>query len=292
MPEYQNLSLLHESLEHIPNPHICLLQAGWEKCKPGYSYTNYRDMYLVHIIKNGKGVLQIDNKQYHLEEKHMFLIRPNQLAIYSSDADDPWEYYYFAFNGGYAPDLIERTVFRKNRFIYKAANCDLIDRIIEATYALRDAEVPDFTGLEHLFKFLPLLCDKSKKTGQEENLYLQYIIPIQQYIEQHYSEQIQTSELAKRYNIDRSYFYRLFKKFTGLSPEKYIISLRMQRAKLLISATDLPLTTISTYVGYENYPPFFSMFKKIIGVSPNEYRKIMHNTKGTHNNGLFESQLP
>lgn len=221
----------------------------------------------------------------------MFLIRPNQLAIYTADQDEPWEYYYFAFNGAFSSELIESSVFRKNRFIQKSSDKELIDKIIEATHAIREAKKPDLTGLEYLFKFLPLISHNEKKTGRRESLYLKYVAPIEQYIEQHYSEQIQTTELARMFNIDRTYFYKLFKEHTGLSPEKYIVSLRMHRAKLLISATNLPMTTICKLVGYENYPPFFSMFKKTVGVSPNKYRELVQNAPRTYNNGLFESTI-
>lgn len=291
MLEQHRPKLLHESLEHMPNPHICLLQVGWEKCRPGYSYTNFRDMYLIHIVKSGKGTLQINNNQYPIEQNNMFLIRPNQLAIYTADQDDPWEYYYFAFNGAFSTELIESSVFRKNRFIQKSSDKELINIIIEATHVIREAKKPDLTGLEYLFKFLPLISHNETKTGRRENLYLKYIVPIEQYIEQHYSEQIQTAELARIFNIDRTYFYKLFKEHTGLSPEKYIILLRMHRAKLLISATELPMSTISRLVGYENYPPFFSMFRKTVGISPHQYREQTKNAPKTYNNGLFESTL-
>ena len=291
MLEQHRPKLLHESLEHMPNPHICLLQVGWEKCRPGYSYTNFRDMYLIHIVKSGKGTLQINNNQYPIEQNNMFLIRPNQLAIYTADQDDPWEYYYFAFNGAFSTELIESSVFRKNRFIQKSSDKELIDKIIEATHAIREAKRPDLTGLEYLFKFLPLISHNVNKTGRRENLYLKYVVPIEQYIELHYSEPIQTADLARMFNIDRTYFYKLFKEHTGLSPEKYIVSLRIHRAKLLVSSTELPMTTICRLVGYENYPPFFSMFKKIVGISPNQYREQTQNAPKTYNNGLFESTL-
>lgn len=290
MPKETNLTWLHESLEHLANPHICLLQAGWEQCKPGYSYTNYRDMYLIHFIKSGSGTLQIGNQTFSLGANDIFLIRPNQLAIYTSDLTDPWEYYYFAFNGAFAPVIVERTVFKKGQFIHKADDSTLCDLIFNAAVDLQQADIPDLAGLEHLFKFLPLLCDKQPQTRQDQRIYLEYIVPIQQYIEQHYSEPLQTAYLAQHFNINRSYFYRIFKKFTGLSPENYIISLRIQRAKMLIADTDLPLTTISGYVGYENYPPFFSMFKKVVGMSPNEYRQKQQRTSATLNNGIVEEK--
>lgn len=118
MVSKDSLQFLHNSLEHLPNKYICLLQVGREKCMPGYQYTNYRDFYLIHFIKSGRGTLSINNQTYVLNSNDAFLIRPNQIAFYTADKEFPWEYYYFAFNGLMAPELIEHTYFKNNGLIH------------------------------------------------------------------------------------------------------------------------------------------------------------------------------
>lgn len=73
---------------------------------------------MIHFIKSGRGTLSINNQTYVLNSNDAFLIRPNQIAVDTADKEFPWEYYYFAFNGLMAPELIERTYFKNNGLIH------------------------------------------------------------------------------------------------------------------------------------------------------------------------------
>ena len=67
------------------------------------------------------------------------------------------------------------------------------------------------------------------------------------------------------------YFRKLFKAEFGISPQKYIIKLRMQNALGLISTGYYSLKEVAEMSGYHDYKYFSVEFKKMIGVSPSEY---------------------
>lgn len=100
----------HNSLEHLQNTHIYLAQIGWEICAPNHFCNGFRDMHLIHIIKNGKGTFNINGKKYNLGPNDIFYMPPNSLTAYCSDEQEPWEYYYFAFNGSYATEIIQKSI--------------------------------------------------------------------------------------------------------------------------------------------------------------------------------------
>lgn len=78
-------------------------------------------------------------------------------------------------------------------------------------------------------------------------------------------------ELAERSFMSEVYFRRLFKNEYGVSPQKYIINLRMQNAVGLISTGYYSLKEVAFMSGYSDYKYFSVEFKKNIGVSPSEY---------------------
>ena len=78
-------------------------------------------------------------------------------------------------------------------------------------------------------------------------------------------------EIAAKSFVSQVYFRRLFKKEYGVSPQKYIIRLRMQYAKELISAGYYSLKEIAFLCGYTDYKYFSCEFRKYAGVSPSEY---------------------
>ncbi len=78
-------------------------------------------------------------------------------------------------------------------------------------------------------------------------------------------------EIANRSFMSEVYFRRLFKAEYGISPQKYIINLRIQNAVGLISTGYYSLKEVAYMSGYTDYKYFSVEFKKIIGVSPSEY---------------------
>ena len=78
-------------------------------------------------------------------------------------------------------------------------------------------------------------------------------------------------EIADKSFMSEVYFRKLFKEEYGISPQKYIINLRIQNAVGLISAGYYSLKEVAYMSGYNDYKYFSVEFKKNIGVSPSEY---------------------
>lgn len=98
------------------------------------------------------------------------------------------------------------------------------------------------------------------------------IQPSLDYINENYtSPQLTIKEIADRSFISEVYFRRLFKEELGMSPQKYIIKLRLQRAVFLMSTGYYSLKEIALMSGYEDYKYFSSEFKREKGVSPSKY---------------------
>ena len=68
-------------------------------------------------------------------------------------------------------------------------------------------------------------------------------------------------------------FQRIFKEATGMSPNNYLLEMRIQRASKLLTETDTAIYNISEQVGISDWFYFSKAFKKKFGVSPLNYRK-------------------
>ena len=287
----RNLVMLNNSLEHIPNPHICLLQAGWEKCRPGYSYTNYRDLFLVHFVHSGKGTLSIHGNIYDLKENDVFLIRPEERATYTASMTDPWHYYFFAFNGAMAPELVQRTAFRNHNSCLSMQDGKLADLILEAALGMENAKAVDLYGLEHLFKFFSLIVDYSDFHGVHVSPSQQYVTKAQHFIHLQYAQPLRVAEIAQRLNINRSHFYRIFRECTGISPEEYIVDYRIQQAKRLLSETQIPIGDIAQSVGFSSYSTFYTLFTRMNACTPSTYRQNLKYANISESSGIAQSSF-
>ena len=101
-------------LSAVEKNHINLLQVGWDRCAPRYTYTNFRDMYIIHFVKSGHGVFETNGKKYYINPNDAYIVRPNTLAVQTADEKDPWEFCFFAFNGDLAEYYVEKTAFKDN----------------------------------------------------------------------------------------------------------------------------------------------------------------------------------
>ena len=69
---------------------LCLSYCGWEYCDPGHRYgPNMRTTYVLHIIRSGRGTLEIHNQKYVLTAGDAFLLSPNMEAWYEETGRIP-----------------------------------------------------------------------------------------------------------------------------------------------------------------------------------------------------------
>lgn len=68
-----------------------------------------------------------------------------------------------------------------------------------------------------------------------------------------------------------------YKEQTGMYPSEYLLLLRMEKAKELLSETDMSIQDIGTTVGYYDSSSFIRRFKQHMGVTPAKYRTLMKN---------------
>jgi transcriptional regulator GlxA family with amidase domain len=84
---------------------------------------------------------------------------------------------------------------------------------------------------------------------------------------------ISLTDLGTAVNLSNGHFSRLFKAETGLSPIEYLIRLRMEKARHLLTTSLLSVKEIMALAGYGNRSPFIQHFSRYYGPAPSEYRK-------------------
>jgi len=92
------------------------------------------------------------------------------------------------------------------------------------------------------------------------------------YIDSRLSQEISLDQVAAMIGLTPTYFSALFKKMTNETFVQYRINRRMEKAKELLAVPHIRIVDVAVLVGYEDYPHFTKTFKKIVGISPSEYR--------------------
>lgn len=133
----------------------------------------------------------------------------------------------------------------------------------------------ELLDISYACEFLEDVIDNMLTAEQEEKAgdsVQQIVWQAVDYIQKHYFEPLTLSTLAEKFNVESTYFSRMFRKETGENIMQYIAKMRIENAKEYMRRGNMNLTEIAFVVGYDDYTYFNKVFRKVEGISPREYR--------------------
>ncbi|MBB3114526.1 AraC-like DNA-binding protein [Paenibacillus phyllosphaerae] len=99
-----------------------------------------------------------------------------------------------------------------------------------------------------------------------------YVRAAIQYIHQNYDRDIQAKDIAAHVNLHPVYLQRIFRPSMQQTMAEYLAVVRIEKAKMLLGRTDIPIAEIADYVGLNSRQYFSALFKRLTGVTPAAYR--------------------
>lgn len=92
------------------------------------------------------------------------------------------------------------------------------------------------------------------------------------FIADNYESDLSLAELARVGGMSTFHFAREFKRTTGTTPHQYLIKFRIERAKALLTESEIPLVEVSSRAGFSHQSHFTRLFRKLTGTTPQSYR--------------------
>ncbi|MGN1192734.1 MAG: response regulator [Dorea sp.] len=116
----------------------------------------------------------------------------------------------------------------------------------------------------------------SVKEEKEEDVHMSFIRrSIEEYIKNHYMEDLSMHDLAEKMNYSEPYFCKLFKQCFHVNFTAYLAEYRVEIAKSLLTDSFLNIKEVGREVGYADSNYFSRVFKRSVGCNPSEYREQM-----------------
>ena len=106
-----------------------------------------------------------------------------------------------------------------------------------------------------------------------------YIRRAQEYLEENFDSDITILQIAKEVNLSEGYLQRLYKKEKGISIMDRVLQLRVEKAKLLLENSTLPVIDVGVAAGFNSRQHFSATFTKLVGCSPAAWRKSRGNVQ-------------
>lgn len=224
-------------------------------------------IYTWHFVLSGSGSLEIYGKKYKICAGEMFFIPPDQKMRYYPDKNNPWEYVWFTFSGDQITQYSAISGFSELSPVKKIENFEKIKYILKNLLeTLISNECGHFKTLSAFFEILEFCNENSNLTG---------IKLVKKTIDENFaSTSLSVEQLCRDVNISHAHLLRLFKEKYGTTPIKYIINKRIGLACELLKTTDLSVGSVAFSCGFADEIHFMKSFKKLVGQSALNYKKL------------------
>lgn len=259
------------------------------------------------LISHGKGIVRIREKEYHASKGDLFLIKPGLVHGFIADREAPFEmlvthfdFFYerernfwphkkYHLEEGEAPDHIpdqelirDVPVFDRNMIFpdyIRLQNYISVEVLMKKLIDLNGSLMPgkELMAKSCFFELLYVVYTEAVR-GRDGSGQLEEFEKIKKAfscMNERFMENLKIGQLASLCNLSTNYFSALFKKQTTYSPKEYIIRLRIEKAKALLTESALAVNEISEQVGFHDLHYFSFYFKKYEGISPSQYRSMV-----------------
>ena len=225
-----------------------------------------RNVYLLHIVT--KGVCRFCD--FDAPAGSAFLISKNKLHSFSVEPE--YEHYWFGFDGDGVATLFRQYGIQPNSHqLFQVRNFDFLLSILKN--AMMHAENQVCAALSAFSAVIPLLVCGENPEEHPADL----TMVAKNFMEKNYQSHITMEDVAKHVCVSEKYLCHRFKNAFQVTPQNYLLSLRIKKAERLLKTTDLKINEISASVGYRSQLTFSCAFKNKTGYSPSLYRTLYKN---------------
>jgi AraC family transcriptional regulator of arabinose operon len=234
--------------------------------------------YIIIYCTEGYGWLEINKKRVEVSPSQFVAIPANTPHKYAANMDKPWTIYWIHFKGEIAAFIVDLIL--KNSENYKpylSFNEDRIKLFEDICYNLEKGySIETLRYVNMIFShFLTSLIYEDKFNHTDHTHELNVVDKTISFMQENITTIIRLDDLAVRANLSASHFSAIFRTKTGYSPIEYFNQLKVQKACQYLSFTAMSVKNIAISLGIDDQYYFSRMFTKLMGSSPNEYRKKM-----------------
>lgn len=231
--------------------------------------------YQLNYITEGSGILENEYGKFRVRAGTLMIVPLGQWHRYRPIQKNGWVENYIGFSGHLAEHYFNNSLILQGQSVI---HCDIREEFIDTYYKIFDLVKKEEPGFQQIasalvIKLLGYIVAFKKQRNFSGKQIEKIIQKARFQMRDNISEEINLQQLAAENNIGYSYFRKMFKEYTGISPRQYHLELKIMRAKELLLSTDMNIKQICFELGFESSHYFSRFFKQKVGVSPRELKK-------------------
>ena len=249
-----------------------VVSIGYERRPNDRATQLHYNRYAIHYFVGGKGTYQ----GQPIKAGQMLIVPPYKQRHFESDFSDPLEFYYVTVAGKGSVTIANNVGIGSEALL---TECPFISHIPSLFYELLFVEHSESDpSLFLMGSFLKLMAlhknfsSRAQDVPKERSFF--YYKQAIQYIEWYLLSDITPDDIASYLHISPPYLRKIFAKHCNCSLRDYLLQKRLRYAADQLSVTQCTVLTAANAIGYNDCAQFSKMFKKQMGVSPGEYKKL------------------
>lgn len=269
----------------LPDGKTLWIDSLSEKDVQGMVQSHFHDYYEIYYLIDGKRRYFINHTLYDVSPNDVILVNKGDIHL-SQPASEAHSRSLITFSDNFLDGLgkeFDRDFLMKifeNKKIHIPESMQNTFNLLLRKAETKIKQNDMYSQYVAKLNVLELLVDMNKFVTQNTyplmddlTIYEDRIQEVCRYICNYYNKPISLNEMAKIAYMSPTYFSKKFKRVTGFGFNEYLNNVRIKMATNLLMETQLSITEIATFCGYQDSNYFGDVFKKIIGISPNKYRK-------------------
>jgi AraC-like DNA-binding protein len=242
-----------------------------------------------HLFTEGRGCVMIGDSCYEVDKRKLILIRPGVIHSFHYRPETPLQSYNIYCDFWSRPEpSAPHLAFAPDRFdpglLTKTEECreldmlptlsslaslpylqELLNQVVQATQARHYAtQLAGSLMYAFILRWFNSVCQPPAADKR--------IRKIVEQIETHPERSPAVEEWCRLCALEKSHFFKLFRKHTGMTPKQYLLQVKMRKAAALLRDSNETMTAVAEQLGYASVHYFSRQFAGYYGVSPSQFR--------------------
>lgn len=236
---------------------------------------HFHEYYVIGFVEGGKRHLWCKGKEYDVTSKDLIIFNPRDNHFCAPMNGEILDYRALNIQSDVMLQVVktitgkEYAPYFTENVVYQSELSYAVGNVYDAILHHANKKVKE-SAFHDLIKQLLVNCVTNEQQQPQIDPRIQILCG---YMEQHFAENITLDDMLKMVNYGKSYLLRTFTKQVGVSPYRYLQTIRLDKAKRFLELGVAPVEA-AMMAGFSDQSHFTNFFKEFIGLTPKQYQRI------------------